>query len=172
MEKQKEYERMNKEIGQITHVDNVFRSTRRQLLPHQSAATSLPSHTYNPQLGVPQFGVPMALNTTVAANAFHQNTGTNGPAIRFRSQQQIPNLQPTKGALGKLFKGNRYCWKCGFQKRFHTRSATPFGDRCSGNCGYEQCSKCNNRLVDFHRPGWVGPHCPNQAAPHLQENGH
>jgi len=146
LQKQKECERMNKEIGQLRQVDNVFRTTRRLLLPHQSAAATLPQHAYNPNLGVLQFGVPMALNTTVAAGAFHQNTGAPGPPILFRRLQQTQKQPQTKGALGKLFKGNKCCWRCGFQKRYHSRSGTPFGDHCHGNCGYKQCSKCNNRI--------------------------
>lgn len=170
LQKQKEYQSMSTEIGNLTEVENVFRTTRRAMLPHQSAATELPIHQHNPQLGTPQFGVPSALNTSVAIGAFQRNLQPTGPAIAFRSLLPPPlKPPPTKGALGKNFKGNRYCWRCGFQKKLHSRSNTPFGDKCAGNCGYEQCSKCNNRLADYHENGYVGPHCPNETAPQLQE---
>jgi len=149
----------------------VFKDTRRELPPHQSATPHLTTITYNPQLGRPQFGVPMALNTTTAAGAFHHDqNSTVGPPIMFRTAPTMPAVTATRSQLGKFFKSSKCCWCCGFQKRVHIRSGTSFGDRCAGNCGYEQCSKCNQRMSDCHSRDMFGPHCPMPAVPTTQAN--
>jgi len=147
----------------ILEVERVFRTTRREMQqqPHQSTAPNLSQMLYQQQLGCPQFGVPLALNTPIVAGAFQQSTGM-GPPTTFRSPRPAVTVV-SKTALGKLFRFNKYCWRCGFQKRAHVRSGTPFGDKCIGNCGYEQCSKCNQRIFDCHSIGLVGPHCPLEA---------
>jgi len=168
--KQKELltEAMNND-EELKRVECVFKQTRREITPHQSATSQLTNITYNHTLGVPQFGVPLALNTTILAGAFqHRQSNTFGPPIMYRTQKP-PQQLATRGSLGKLFKSNKYCWRCGFQKKTHVRSGTPFGDKCYRNCGYEQCSKCNQRVVDCHAIGLVGPHCANEAVPSTEE---
>ena len=154
---------------QMKKIERVFKDTRRQLQPHQSATPHLTNITYNPSLGRAQFGVPMALNTTIAAGAFQHNPTNNGPAIMFRTVPLRPAPSATRSSLGNLFKSNKYCWRCGYQKKIHVRSGTSFGDKCTKNCGYEQCSKCNERVSDCHSIGFVGPHCPKEATAATQD---
>ena len=45
------------------------------------------------------------------------------------------------------------------------RFDTPFGDNCHGNIGYEHCSKCWNRLKDYHVGNQFGPHCIKEISP-------
>ena len=153
---------------EMKEIERMFKATRKELQPHQSATNRLTNISYEHNLGQPQFGVPIALNTPILANAFQRNQCTAGPPIVCKTQQPTPRLA-TKGSLGKLFKSNKCCWRCGFRKNTHARSGASFGDKCMRNCGYEQCSKCNQRVIDCHAIGFVGPHCPNEAAPSTQE---
>jgi len=93
---------------------------------------------------------------------------SQGPPITYKTAQTTPPMA-SRSSLRKLFKNNKCCWRCGFQKKAHVRSGTAFGDKCSRNCGYEQCSKCNQRVIDFHPIGFVGPHCCNDPVPITQE---
>ena len=68
----------------------------------------------------------------------------------------LSNLNP----LGTSFKRNKYCWRCGFQKKLHNQGSFPFGKLCANNCGREECSKCGQRL-ELHTGGNVGPYCVN-----------
>jgi len=148
---------------QLQRTECVFKRTRKDLPPHQSAASVLPDIAHNSQLGRPQFGVPMTLNTQFAAAAFQHNNTALGPAVVMRLAQ-LPTKAATRSSLGKLFKQNKHCWRCGFQKRPHVRSGAPFGDKCRDNCLCEQCSKCNQRVVDHHAKEFVGPRCPHPTA--------
>jgi len=60
---------------QMKNIDRVFKSARQdaRTQPHQLATQQLTNVSYNPQLGLPQFGVPLALNTNIAARAFQHN---------------------------------------------------------------------------------------------------
>ena len=154
----------SKEDPQLREVEKVFRSTRKEMTPHQSAIMCNPDAQCNRQHGRVQFGVPMALNTPIVANAFFVNH-----AITCRAATpQRPSIM--RSSLGKEFRYNKFCWRCGFQKKMHNRAGNSFGDMCRGNCGYEQCSKCNQRVADCHEPGCTGPHCPSGAVPVTMEN--
>jgi len=167
--KQKELlaESMNND-EQMKVVERAFKRTQRELAPYQSATSQLTDVSFNHALGRPQFGVPLALNTTILAGAFQHSQQVVGPPITHCTQRPGERLA-TRGSLGKLFKSNKHCWRCGFQKKIHVRSGTAFGDKCANNCGHEQCSKCNERVLDCHAVGFVGPHCPNEPVPNTQD---
>ena len=145
---------------QMAAMENVFKQTRRQMLPQQSAVTCRPINYNNNQTGRPLFGVPFALNAEVAANAFQQNTGNNQlnvPIVyKTNAQKELPTL--TRSTLGSKFKANTFCWRCGCRKKKHNRLGVPFGDNCEENCSHEQCAKCWMR-VEEHPKGHVGPFC-------------
>jgi len=145
-------------------VYQTFRTTRREMTtPHQGVVTCT-AVEYNPNVGRPQFGAPLPLNTQFVANAFQHGTQHQQPMV-FRQQVVPIQHHITKSSLGKKFKAKRCCWRCGFQKKEHIRLQVPFGDGCKKNCCYEQCSKCNNRLelLDSHPTGAGGPHCRNET---------
>jgi len=119
----------SKEDPQLREVEKVFRSTRKEMTPHQSAITCNPDVQYNRQHGRVQFGVPMALNTHIVANVFFVNGATAAVPITYRaSTPQRPSI--TRSSLGKEFRYNKYCWRCGFQKKIHNRAGNSFGDMC------------------------------------------
>jgi len=83
-------EAMNNNDEQLQLVERVFKRTRRELQPHQARASSLTNVTYDAQLGRPQFGVPMALNTTIAAGAFQLSGNSMGlRALRSSPYQDL-----------------------------------------------------------------------------------
>mgnify|MGYP007080208264 CR=1 FL=1 len=172
LQKQKELLALNSSNDpELKRVEEVFRQTRRQMAPHQSAATCDPAIQYNRALGAPQFGVPMALNTTIAANAFAVTTANSATPITFNRNVHVPTRKAiARSTLGKDFRYSKCCWRCGFQKKIHIRSGMRFGDHCRGNCGYEQCSKCGERVGDCHEIGYIGPHCPNATSPSTAEH--
>jgi len=79
-------------------------------------------------------------------------------------RQQPLQLGPvvTRTALGKDFRGLKYCWRCGYQKKLHIRAGLPYGDKCHGNCLRDECSKCGWRIEDCHENNLYGPFCTPQ----------
>jgi len=140
----------------------VLTTTRRQLPPHQAVHNCTPVD-FNQVVGRPLFGVPLVLNTDVAAAAFQTNQQATGPPILYRPLPERPVLQAKRSVLGKKFRALKFCWRCGFQKKLHLRANVPFGDNCHSNCLHDECSKCGWRLEDFHDGNMVGPFCPRQA---------
>jgi len=151
---------------QFKRLNQVFRSARRQHPPHQCAATTVPND-FPHHLGHPQSGAPLVLNTEVTANAFKHSQQPTQPFVH-KTMQIIPITKTiAKASLGKSFKSKRFCWRCGFQRKDHSRFQVPFGDGCAKNCMCEQHSKCNKQieLADLHPTGEVGPHCKNETDP-------
>ena len=163
LKRQKELLELNQRTDPaVQRMEDVFRSTRRQLPPHQSTATCQAQE--HSQVGTPMFGIPFALNPTVAVTAFQQNDNTFGAPILFRrptthAQRQKPK---SRQSLGSLFKAKLHCWQCGFQRKDHCPPAFPFGDKCINNLGYEHCSKCIER-VELHGNSGIGPWCTRPA---------
>jgi len=149
----------------FTRLNQKFRNTRRLMAPQQTAITCQP-YRHDNTLGRANFGVPLPLNPEIAANAFQYGPGQH--TIVVKPHQIVPTpMAIRKSSLGKEFRAKRYCWRCGFKKKEHSRLQVPFGDGCKNNCLHEQCSKCNLRreLVDVHPTGAVGPHCKNETHP-------
>jgi len=156
LQRQKQLEGMSRANDPIIQrMETELRTTRRLLAPHQSAINCAPIN-FGRQIGTPSFGVPYALNADIAANAFQHNqhpTAENPNPIILRTLPTVTPQPPqiTRGALGVSFKAKKFCWRCGWQKKQHVRANMPFGDGCTGNCGYEQCSKCDCRLFPCRR---------------------
>jgi len=143
-------------------LDNKLRDNRRAMPAHQEATTCVPVN-YRPHLGTPHFGVPLPLNTNISAAAFQHNKERNAVPIVYKTNTVSVTNTKKKGNLGRLYKSNKYCWNCGYQKKFHTRFQFAFGDSCCNNCGYKACSKCGWRISDFHRDGLFGPFCTREG---------
>jgi len=154
---------MNKSDPLMQRLEKDLRETRKEMTmtPHQTTATCQPVR-YNP-LGHPQFGVPCALNTEIAANAFQHN----GSRTLFHYKQPgRMTIRTSRDVLGKSFRAKAYCWRCGFSKKEHLRAGRAFGADCSSNCGHEECSKCYCRITfDDHANGRIGPHCSKDPHP-------
>lgn len=153
----------NKNDPLMKQMEQCLHDTRKEMHPHQTAAVTLPVQ-YNSRLGRPQFGVPYALNTDIATNAFqYNNTRTS---IQYKAVPNGAALRITREILGKSFKARSFCWKCGFKKSQHLRANEPFGGDCKRNCGHEECSKCYTRITfECHSNGRIGPHCTNEPHP-------
>jgi len=149
----------------MQRMEDVFRTTRRAMAPHQEAVICDPIDYNNIRgLGRPQFGVPLALNTEITANAFEYTQ--NGAAIIYRRpNNQLATAQPiTRDALTSSFNARTHCWRCGCQRKTHLRLSIPFGDGCYGNCLHDECSKCCERVEDYHMDRFIGPHCPKATS--------
>jgi len=144
-------------------LESELRDSRKAMAPHQAAINVGP--IIFPQVGRPVFGAPLALNPTVTAAAFQYGTQANDAPIAYRKPTLTPmKIINTRAGLGKAFKSTKYCWKCGYQKKFHSRFGYPFGDSCNNNCGYEECSKCGWRITDYHGDNEYGPFCKREFA--------
>lgn len=166
LKKHRELLHLSKADRQFEKINEEFRVTRRLHPAYQCAATTAPNG-FPSHLGRPLFGAPLPLNTEVVANAFQCGQQPDRPFV-YKEHLVIPVTKKiTKASLGKSFKSKKFCWRCGFQRKDHSRLQVPFGDSCKKNCQYEQCSKCNKRieLVDQHPTGEVGPHCKNDTDP-------
>jgi len=139
----------------MASMEVVFKQTRRQMLPHQSATTCRPIN-YNNNLGANTFGVPFALNPEVSVNAFQHNAARTGIEFKNHVPKAMPTL--TRAVLGPRFKANAFCSKCGYRKKKHNQLGVAFGDNCVNNCLHQQCSKCWIRTEE-HVTGYVGPFC-------------
>jgi hypothetical protein len=175
---QEHYDRLQKHLQQAELVrpndafrdrlEHVFTSTRRNRGELQASQNSGPNE-YR-QEGLPAFGNPTTLNTNIAAAAFqyNQNAGmmTNPFVLR-----PVVNKQSATVFLGPNFNRNKYCWKCGFQKKMHNDYGVPFGHNCVNNCLREDCSKCGQRR-EFHHTGLfgMGPSCIKP--PHINSPYH
>ena len=141
------------------HLFETLRTNRRSLAPHQEATHTSPV-TYNHSTGgLAPFGNPHPLNAQIAAYGVEYNP-LRTPTAPFNI---ITNYQQARDAyqnnpLGSNFKRNKYCWRCGFQKKLHSQAKVPFGQLCSNNCLREDCSKCGER-VELHTDGNIGPYC-------------
>jgi hypothetical protein len=64
------------------------------------------------------------------------------------------------------FQKRRYCSTCGYPAGYHDPGQ--YGQNCTENCGYEECSKCRIRL-EYHEKKngrlLCDPLCPNEAHP-------
>lgn len=147
--------------------DEVVTRTKRDLAPTQGYER-VGTLAYNHQVGRAIFGNPVALNAHIAAEAVNYCTPVNGfapHAVRPPLHCVSPNL-----LLGSKFKRNKYCFKCGFQKKLHLDAGEPFGPKYQRNCLREECSKCFERVKDFHQAGAVGPHCTKFASRYSKYN--
>jgi len=144
----------------MRRAEEVFRQTRHQMAPHQTATTCTPVDYNLLHLGRPQFGAPFALNTEIAANAFqyNQHNETNPPIVYKAPPLERP-VTVARSLLGPLFLANTCCWKCGHRRKKHNQLGVPFGDHCHSNCLHEQCSKCWERLQEHNNGIQVGPFC-------------
>jgi hypothetical protein len=132
--------------------------TRRHMLPLQEAVECQPIQ-YSLLFGRPSFGAPTTLNTNIAAAAFHHNQQQNPLApflLRPLGNGQIPTA---RSILGRNFNRNKYCWRCGFRRKVHSRQKVPFGDNCNNTCNFEHCSKCGQRTEIHDTGNRMGPTC-------------
>lgn len=168
MEKQKELARLqSKTDPNMREMEATFKATRSRMLPHQHATCCRPVDYNNTNItGRAIFGVPYALNATVAANAFQHNPQSHQNApILFRQAQQLGPVKTfTRKELGANFKAKTYCWRCGYQRKTHIRFGIPFGNDCHSNCLFDQCSKCGWRIKECHAGSAYGPHCPRDTS--------
>jgi len=162
--KQKELEQISKKNdAAMQDMERVFKQTRRDVATtqHQDTQQCQPIR-YDTTLGRPQFGVPFALNTNIVANAFHCNQQNNG--IVYRAPNTVAVTPMTRNELGASFKARTHCWRCGYQRKTHVRLGISFGDGCHGNCLFDECSKCCERVSDCHPDKRHGPHCTKSVS--------
>jgi len=168
MEKQKELARLqSKTDPNMREMEATFKATRSRMLPHQHATHCRPVDYNNTNItGRAIFGVPCALNATVAANAFQHNPQShqNAPMLFRQAQQLGPVKTFTRKELGANFKAKTCCWRCGYQQKTHIRFGIPFGNDCHSNCLFDQCSKCGWRIKECHAGSAYGPHCPRDTS--------
>jgi hypothetical protein len=171
---QEHYDRLEKHLQQGNllrpndpywdRMQDILKSTRTQRTERQAAQQTRPIQY--PQTGMVPFGNPMPLNTNIAAAAFRYNTPTNlvSPFVL----RAMPNTQ-SRIFVSHNFNRNKYCWRCGFQKKLHNDYKVPFGHQCVNNCLREDCSKCGQRK-GFHQGGLdgMGPACMRQPHPTSQ----
>jgi hypothetical protein len=145
------------------NLERVLQSTRRSRNETQAAQICQPME-YNLQLRRPSFGAPTVLNTHIAAAAFQHNQNKNQFSVAPFALHPIQNVAPSRVLLGANFKRNKFCWRCGYQRKLHNDYGLPFGHGCRTNCGREDCSKCGER-VEFHADGLasMGPSCSKQS---------
>ena len=138
-------------------LDRTLQHNRRLLAPHQEAHNCTPvAYNYSNNNGLPHFGNPTTLNANIAANAFTFNQQHRNGTVPFNYNVQ----NHTVLSVVNGFKNNTHCFRCGWRKRDHREH--PFGQKCTGNIGRDECSKCFTRL-EFHCIGEIGPHCHKTA---------
>jgi hypothetical protein len=165
---QEHYDRLEKHLQQASilrpndpycyRMQEILKTTHRDQTKRQAAQETRPIQY--PQTGVVPFGNPMPLNTNIAAAAFQYNAHTNhvSPFVL----RAIPN-EPPRRFIAPNFNRNKYCWRCGFQKKLHSDYNVPFGHQCVNNCLREDCSKCSQRKEFHHgRQAGMGPSCMQQ----------
>jgi len=145
-------------------MENVFRTTRRQLPNHQEA-TMCQQVDYATNFGAPNFGVPFALNSTISINAFQMNVNQQHAPIVYQhpliTEQRVI---PSRKGLDASFRAKLHCWKCGYQRKTHLRLGISFGDACHSNCLFDECSKCCERISGCHSNNLQGPFCPKAVS--------
>jgi len=143
-------------------LDHMMRETRHAMPATQAAVNCQPTTCTNTG-GRAAFGAPTALNTGGAAAAFQHNV-TLGMGTGPFQVQTITQAVTVANILDKKFKTNACCWRCGFPKKNHNQLSLPFGRNCDHNCYREDCSKCGERIRDFHdNPNLAGPLCAQDA---------
>jgi hypothetical protein len=129
---QEHYNRLNKHLDKARLVrpsnifrdqmENVLNTTRRERIELQGAQVTQPIQ-YNQNCGLPCFGNPTTLNTPIAAAAFQYNNQPNTFLTAPFALRPINANTPL--LLGGNFNRNKYCFRCGFQKKLHNNYGVP-----------------------------------------------